>query len=94
MKSLQLTYPFLNCQLPDNVTYLQIGIQNPYNIPITELLENNSMYIPVKIKNKEYTITDKDILEFSDIHFRGTNLISLNSNNKYIIADIVYETAD
>lgn len=94
MKSLQLTYPFFQTLL-ENVTYLQIGIQRPYNIPVTEILEEESFQIPIRINGQNFTIVDMDVLEFSDIHFRNLN-IQIDRNDKrlkYIIVDLAYETA-
>ena len=94
MKSLQWTYPFFQILL-ENVTYLQIGIQRPYSIPITEISEEESEKIPIRVNGQNFTITDMDILEFSDIHFRNLN-IQIDRNDrclKYIIVDLAYETA-
>lgn len=93
MKSLQLIYPSNNMIL-SNVTYLQIGIHRPYNIPIAEISEYTDFKSIVKINNNIYTITDKDILEFGDIYFTSLSIEILDVNNPFLIIDLAYETAD
>ena len=95
MKSLQLTNLSSSDTLLKNVTYLQIGVQSPYNIPITELEQDDPFQLPVIINDKHFTITDRDILEFSDFHFQGDSIkIAFGKTNKFVIVDLIYETAD
>ena len=87
MKSIQLIYPTLSTII-DDLKYVQIGIERPHNIHIKEDFEWSAV---VNINNIEYIITDRDILEFSDI---GTLQLSvIDNSNPYLIIDLVYETA-
>lgn len=92
MKSLQLIYPSNNTLL-SNVTYLQIGIHRPHNIPVTEIPEYTNFKSIVKINDNIYTITDRDILEFGDIYFTSLLIEILDVNNPFLIIDLAYETA-
>ena len=94
MKSLQLMYPSSNTIL-SNVTYLQIGIHKPHNIPITEIPEHTNFKSIVRINDTIYTLTDRDILEFGDTYFTSSSLSIevLDVNNPFLIIDLAYETA-
>ena len=98
MKSLQLVYPSKKTLL-NGVAYLQIGVQRPHNIPITEISAYSSFKTIIRINNETYTITDKEILEFGDVYFRKSSsenfeIEILDVNNPYLIVDLIYEIAD
>jgi len=89
MRVKQLIYPFLETIV--SAKYLQIGIERPHNIPIE--LPYEPYQIAIRINSNTYSITDKEILEFSDIS--GTSTVQvLDTNNPYLIIDLAYETAD
>ena len=89
MKTIQLKYPFPLISL--NAKYIQIGIERPHNIPIS--LPYEPFSTPIRINNRRYAITDKEILEFGNIY--GTFTIEvLEKNNPYLIIDLAYEIAD
>ena len=48
------------------------------------------------INGKRYSITDRDILEFSNFELSKSqlDLRILDINNPYLIIDLAYETAD
>lgn len=95
MKMQQFVGPFqestkvLNAE---NVTYLQIGVEHPYSIPILELDDNNWPII-VSINSQDFVITDKDILELKLDHESITITIYENLN-PYVIINIAYENAN
>lgn len=88
----------------DNVTYLQIGIERPHSIPISEIElseddpdnswpviiginrdENNS-----KLTQKDFVVSEKDILEFRLNHER-VKVFVWETVDPYIIINIAYE---
>lgn len=95
MKTIQYKYPFLqeriNVLTNKNYIALQIGIHKPW---ITPLSEQNNFTIPVIINRHEYSLTDKNILEFSNLYLRQLEIIIQNKNDPYLIIDIAYKTAD
>lgn len=108
MKTVQLYYPFdfskLNNLNISNVTYIQIGIEQPQSFPYFSFIEGNRNLVDqrnVSISslpsvNVPYLITDKDILEWSELstNFLNTNMILQNlsdEDKKYLIIDIGYE---
>ena len=64
MKAKQFIGPFSAGQSIDlglsGVTYVQIGIEHPHSIPISEFTPT----VILSINNTNYCITEKDILEF------------------------------
>ena len=100
MKTVQLIYPSNTMVNLSHVAYVQIGIQRPHNIPITEIIEWGKAQVPevykeistcIRINGELYTITDRDILEFGDVYFRTLN-VELLETNPYLIVDLAYET--
>lgn len=98
MKVQQLKYPFRTITL-NNVNAVQIGIERPHNIPIEVPYESFQIPIRITYRNKgivykqDLTVTRREILEFGDIGTSFT-LEILDSNNRYLIIDLAYETAD
>ena len=91
MKSIQYRYPFSNNVFTlNNVITLQIGIQRPWSIP---LIEDIPFTIPILINKHEYSITDKNILEFNEFN-RSIEIEIREKLNPYLIVDIIYKTAD
>lgn len=91
MKTKQYKYPFSNLspiQLTDIIA-LQIGIHRPWISPL-----NEKIIIPIEINNQEYSLTDRDILEFSYLYAREVTIIIKEIKNPYLIIDIAYKTAD
>lgn len=88
-----------------NVTYLQIGIEHPQSIPISEIPENNDVIDwPIIIginrssnnsnfTEKDYIITDKDILEF-ELNHETVNITIYENENPYLIINVAYEDAN
>ena len=93
MKSLQIMYPNTSNVILDNVLYVQIGIERPHSIPLSELIDFAAI---VMINGKRYSITDRDILEFGNFELTKSklDLRILDINNPYLIIDLAYETAD
>lgn len=87
-----------------NVNYLQLGIENPHSIPISELddfSENNWPIIvsinsqsPNTITDKDFIITTKDILELKPNGLQSITVkIKKGQNNPYLIINAAYEDA-
>lgn len=91
MKSKQFIGPFSINQSLDlglsNVTYIQIGIEHPHSIPISE----KSPTVILSINNIDYAITEKDILEFENLNLSNLSIVVKEANNPYFIIDIAYE---
>lgn len=91
MKTKQYKYPFLNLspiQLTDIIA-LQISIHRPWITPL-----NEEFIIPIEINNQKYSLTDRDILEFSYLYARKITITIKETENPYLIIDIAYKTAD
>jgi hypothetical protein len=97
MKALQFTYPFETNPIVVNLAgakYMQIGIECPHSIPLSEIPINGSNVgysLSVNINGKDYNVTDKDILEFSDLDRSEVRVLINEPDNPYIIVDIAYE---
>lgn len=85
-----------------NVTFLQLGVECPHSIPLSEIdLENDAGW-PIRItineedtqyKNtRDYLITDKDILELK-IQAPKLTLEILKETSPYFIINAAYEIA-
>lgn len=80
----------------EKVTYLQLGIERPHSIPLSEIdLSNNEWPIKIIINNddnKNFILSEKDVLE---LHFNAQNIkIYTNEiNNPYFIINAAYEIA-
>lgn len=94
MKVLQIIYPNDTSIVLNNVAYLQIGIERPHSIPISEFPSYTDFNVILRIQGKEYIVTDRDVLEFGDIYFPTLNIEIVDANNPYLIIDLAYETAD
>lgn len=91
MKTRQFIGPFsigqsLELDLSD-VTYVQIGIEHPHSIPISE----ESPVTILSINNIDYSITEKDILEFENLNLSQLSIIIEEADNPYFIIDIAYK---
>lgn len=85
--------------------FLQIGIEHPESIPISEFEDNNYPII-FTIKSvdrsdvngqeveESYLITERDILEFSNLNLDHFSLSFTDPTNKYLIVNVAYEEAD
>lgn len=104
MKLEQYIGPFTTNQVifnKSNVSYLQLGIEHPHSIPLSELEDN---YWPIAISinsestgennNQDFVITTKDILELKP---SGISTITITIkdkiNNPYLIINAAYEDA-
>lgn len=91
MKAKQFIGPFSTGQSIDlglsSVTYLQIGIEHPHSIPISE----QEPEVILSINNVTYSITDKDILEFENLNLSNLSIVIEEANNPYFIINIAYE---
>ena len=85
-----------------NVTYLQIGIEHPHSIPLTEIEEDNgNIQWPIIVginkgqnqSQHDFVITEKDILELELKHELVTVTIYEN-DNPYLIVNVAYEDAN
>lgn len=85
-----------------NVTYLQIGIEHPHSIPLFEIPEDNGdiqwpiiVTINKNLNNvgatqRDYVITENDILEF-ELNNDKVEVIIHENKNPYLIINIAYE---
>lgn len=85
-----------------NVTYLQIGIEHPHSIPLTEIEEDDGhIQWPLVVGiNKgqdqpqhDFVITEEDTLELELKHELVTVTIYENKN-PYLIVNVAYEDAN
>lgn len=107
MKLEQFIGPFTTNQIvfnKSNVSYLQLGIEHPHSIPISELDDFTEQDWPIVIAinsstpnlitQKDFIITTKDILELKP---NGLSTITVrikeNINNPYLIINAAYEDA-
>lgn len=108
MKFEQYVGPFTSNTLilnKRNVTYLQIGIEHPHSIPLSEIPENNDnirwpiiVSINKNLNNvgftqKDYIITENDILEF-ELNHDTVDIIIHKNENPYLIINVAYEDAN
>lgn len=95
MQMLQFIGPFQqNTQVlnAENVTYIKIGIEHNFSIPISEIDDEN-WPIVININSQDFVITTHDILELN-LNYETIN-ITINENlNPYLIINIAYENAD
>ena len=91
MRAKQFIGPFSAGQSIDlglsGVTYVQIGIEHPHSIPISE----SAPTVILSINNTNYCITEKDILEFEQLDLDQFSITVQEANNPYFIIDIAYE---
>lgn len=105
MKLEQYIGPFITNQVifnKSNVNYLQLGIEHPHSIPLSEL-EDNYWPIIIGIKSsssdeeddeQDFIITTKDILELKPSGVKTiTVTIKNNIKNPYLIINAAYEDA-
>ena len=108
MRLEQYVGPFTTNQVvfnKSNVSYLQLGIERPHSIPISELDDiNNDSDWPIVVAinsstpeittTKDFVITTKDILELKP---NGLTTITVtikdNIDNPYLIINAAYEDA-
>ena len=77
---------------PVKLKYLQIGIEYPHSIPISEFEENDYSYI-ISINDSRYLITERDVLEFSNLSVTSFKIDFLK-NSRYLIVNVTYEEAN
>lgn len=93
----------------ENVTYLQLGVEYPHSIPLSEIelkdsdegTDNTSWPIKISINKgegqywRDFVITDKDILELKLKESKIEVIVHGNDDprNKYLIINAAYETA-
>lgn len=108
MKLEQYIGPFKSGQVTfnkSNISYLQLGIEHPHSIPISELetLETDNDWpivvtinsaTPELITQHDFVISTKDILEFKPNGLSTiTVLIKEKTDNPYLIINAAYEDA-
>ena len=107
MRLEQYIGPFTSNQIifnKKNVHYLQLGIEHPHSIPISELdnfTENSWPIIlaidsenPNIITHKDYMLTIKDILELRFNQAKNISIIIKDKiDNPYLIINAAYEDA-
>ena len=85
-----------------NVTYLQIGIEHPHSVPISEIEENNNnIQWPLIVginkgtsqSEHDYIITDKNILEL-ELNHETVSVIVYKNLDPYLIINVAYEDAN
>ena len=90
------------------LSYLQVGIEHPHSIPISEFEEEEKLpdgSIQKKITYpciisindfqpqspiQQYVLTERDVLEFTDISM-GSLEIEILQDNPYLIVNVAYE---
>jgi hypothetical protein len=78
---------------PIKLTYLQIGIESPHSIPISEF-EDNDFSFTCSINGKNYLVTERDVLEFSNLSLETISVTFVKPNNPYLIVNVAYEEAN
>lgn len=102
MKTQQIIYPKDTSIILNDVAYLQIGVERPYSIPISEtIIKQNGQWseiyefnLVLSINGKDYSVSDRDILEFGDVYFNPLRISIKETNDPYLIIDLAYETAE
>ena len=98
MKLEQYIGPFTANQVifnKSNVKYLQLGIEHPHSIPLSEF-ENDDWPIIFSIDNyTDFVLTTKDILEFKPMGSQQALIITIKEgqDNPYLIINAAYEDA-
>jgi len=101
MKFVQKVGPFTSNEIifnEEGVTYLQIGIEYPQSIPISEYALDEEFNDQTKIKIqytvgqfwREFLITEKDMFEVSLVASK-VNVVVLQNKNPYIIINVAYD---
>lgn len=106
MRLQQFVGPFTENQIllnKSNITYLQLGIEHPHSIPLSELenVDDSEVIIGVyqtddisNITQQDFIMFDKDILEFKLNGWQKINvIIRKENNNPYLIINAAYEDA-
>lgn len=74
-----------------NVKYLQLGIEYPYSIPLSETDFDQPSAL-IRINSKEFILTLHDILEFKNLNLTNVIIEVENKiNDSYLIINIAYE---
>jgi len=94
MRLEQYVGPFSTNQVifnKSNVKYLQLGIEHPHSIPLSEF----DWPIVLSIDNStDFVLTTKDILEFKPMNRETiTVTIKKGQDNPYLIINAAYEDA-
>lgn len=99
MKIKQFIGPFTNNSQIDvgsslsGATFVQIGIEHPRTPPYSEIDKNVEYPYPVilNINSVDYVITERDVLEFSNLSARNMNIIIKDIKNPYLLINVGYE---
>jgi len=81
-------------ETPIALNYLQIGIEHPQTIPISEFEEDSYPFIFSINNGERYLITERDVLEFSDLSLSTFTIVFLKPENPYLIVNVAYEEAN
>ena len=77
----------------NNVKYLKIGVEYSNSIPFLERIKNNYWEEKLFINDKEFIVSEKDILELQ-INHEQIKIRIQNNTNPYVILNISYEIAN
>lgn len=99
MKTKQFIGPFsynqiLNFDDLGNVKIVQIGIERPHSIPISE---EGTQKIIIQITGAgrnydgEYCLGETDLLEFENLYTTNLRILVKDANNPYLIITAAYE---
>lgn len=92
-----------------NISYLQLGIEHPHSVPLSELenLEDDNPHILIgiytvdiisnqipAISQKDFILSEKDVLEFKLNEYNNIAIvIREDKDNPYLIINAAYEDA-
>lgn len=80
------------------LTYLRIGVESPESTPLFEIPydESNKLNYPIifSLNNDNFILTERDVLEFSNLSLNSLRFTFTNPKNPYLIVNVAYEEAD
>ena len=98
MKIKQFIGPFTNnsqidvgSSLPSGTTYVQIGVEHPRTPPYSEINKSVGYPVILNINSVDYVVTERDILEFSNLNTRNMVIIIKDTKDPYLLINIGYE---
>ena len=77
--------------LPSGATFIQIGVEHPRTPPYSEIDKTQGYPIILNINGVDYAITERDILEFSNLSTRNMVIIVKSVTDPYLLINIGYE---
>lgn len=86
---------------PVKLRYLQIGIEHPHSIPLSEIEDDSSFPFfsgetrsypfVCRINGDSYLITERDVLEFSNLTLASFSITFVDPSDPYLIVNVSYE---